>query len=359
MSRAVSQDQVMFNECIEEFRHSVKRIHERFDNVSNCHLLTDFVLKEDWCLPRIRIDRSIQIKLPGAQSAFICLIHITDKCNHRNVHLYVTALASIITFATGRRVVGPRDRFFSTPCLTVEHLSELSLSHPIITAGLGYVDTSISSETFTTFNTATQKLIKKLRSIPYENYILAMQAIRLVNLSIINKRQDFGLAYFLIVGAIEAVAQVAIRRRSVKHPKEAEWKQRAADDEQFSELLSEYKTARGNNSYLKERYTEFIYTFAPPEIWKSLLPHPLQSHLDNLRGVVNPDGSTFSSDRLWNELIPEELTTEEIRQAINASYNHRCDFVHRGGQPPHENATAYSHFFQEIREYGVSDITNT
>lgn len=355
MPRAVSQGQVMFNECIEEFRRSIEQQHEPYD-ISTCYLLTDFTLNEEWNLQNIKIEESTRIELANSQAAFVSRVHINDKCSYRTVHLYVTALASIMTFATGRRVAGPRDRYFSTPPTGDGHLLELALLLPILTAGPGCVPPFISRETFNTFSTSTEKLITKLRSIPYEQYILAMQAIRLIDLSIMNRRQDFGLAYFLIVGAIEAVAQVVIKRRSPKHPKEAEWKQRAAIDQQFSELLNEYKKARGNNQYLKERYAIFINTYAPPEIWTTLLPHPLQPFLDNLIGVANPDASTSPSFNLLNEPAPEDITDDEILQIIHASYKYRCHFVHRGEQPPHEQAPAYSHLFQEIREYDTGGL---
>ncbi|WP_434569153.1 hypothetical protein [Pseudomonas sp. Z3-8] len=340
----------MFNESIEEFRHSVVRNFEPHDHPSNCHLLTDFHVEHNINLPGVTISPSIQVHLPGAKSAFICPISIDEKCSNRTAHLYANALASILTFSTGRRVVAPRDRYYNRAALNEENCLALAILHPVLTAGPGYVSPRLTQEDINSYIASSNNLISKLRTISYEHYIMAMQAIRLVNLSIINKRQDFGLAYFLGVGAIEAVATNAIKRPKIKHPKEKDWERTAKENEQFSELLKAYKAARGGN-YLKERYTKFINDFAPSEIWKTLLPHPKQDRIDILKNLINPDGSRYPADKLWNEFTPEELSSSEIQQAIQASYDHRCDFVHNGEQPPHKDPNARSHFFQNIDEY--------
>ena len=95
-------------------------------------------------------------------------------------------------------------------------------------------------------------LITRLHSVSYKTYVILMQAIRLVHLSLLNKRDDFGLAYLLLVSAIESVAQQAVKRDSVRktHPSEEVWKLKAREDPVFDELLGAYRELRGQNQYL-------------------------------------------------------------------------------------------------------------
>jgi len=181
-----------------------------------------------------------------------------------------------------------------------------------------------------------------------------MQAIRLVHLSHANKRDDFGLAYLLAVSAIEAVAQKAIDKKALakKHPMEPEWSKRAKGDPEFGELLAVYKEARNKNQYLKERFVEFINTFAPAAAWEAMVPHPFQDLVDSSPGMP----LDHLVKKQWFEKYPADLSNEQITQITSGLYTHRSCFVHRREQPPHQSPTSMNRFFQEHREYNEGSI---
>lgn len=357
MSR-FSGDHILFNECINAFRPNYNYTPNwpSPDIESQSIILTDFNLSTPWILPDCTINPSTHIRLPGAKSAFISSVKNPKWSPHYYSHLYGIALSAIISFSTGRTCKSTRDN--RSPRL--DDTSELSILHPVLTGGPGFTNYSLTQSTLEKYRSETAALITKLQKIPYKHYLIAMQAIRLVHLSKINKRDDFGLAYLLIVSAIESVAKHAIPRKKVaaKHPKESEWQALASTNKDFSELLSAYKEARGLNGYLKERYTIFIKEFSPISTWESINPHRFQEMIDNL-DEINPsnDMDSVTQKKAW-EKYPSDLDENEITKMLFDSYAHRSLFIHRGEQPPHSTPESNDRFFQNhIIPNGDLDVT--
>lgn len=351
MARAVSGDHVLFDECIKTFRlNDEPRIRSQ-EQPSHSYLLTDFNLSMEWQLPNCTIHPSTNNHLHGPYSAFICKVDNPDWCYFHQANLYGIALSSIITFATGRPCKSTRDDYSHwRNNLTTENIMELSLSHPVVAYGPGCAQTSLSDRTQRKFNENAAHIISRLHAIPYSKYIILMQAIRLIHLSILNKREDFGLAHLLVISAIESIAQHAIKRDKVKtkNPNEKLWASRAVNDEEFSALLKTYREARGQNQYLKERYVKFINTFAPASTWSEIVSHPFQDLLDYHQDTPSPHTLT---EKKWHEAYPEDLTPEQIEKILSDSYSHRSCYVHRGEQPPHQESYSLNRFFQEYREH--------
>lgn len=189
--------------------------------------------------------------------------------------------------------------------------------------------------------------------------MVLIQAIRLVHLSLLNKRDDFGLAYLLIVSAIESIAQQAVKRDQVKqtHPSEGMWRLKAKQDPSFKELFVAYREMRGQNQYLRERYIEFIRTFAPVESWEGIVPHPHQ----DLADLVKEHGSSHDMHQVmkkhWFEKYPGDLSADEIRKILEDSYTHRSYFIHKGKQPPHQQPVSFNRFFQEFYDDDGVSVT--
>ena len=354
MSRAVTADHVLFDECIDAFRpHEVGQA-PFIDGKSYSYLLTSFELPEPWQLPHCTMHPSVRVQLPGAFSAFICRIDNPDWVGGHNSHLYGIALASIFSFATARLCKSTRDDYLCKHQeLTERDLLELALLHPVLVAGPGSVHFSLSRAKRDECKEAICSLIARLHSVPYKTYVVLMQAIRLVRLSLLNKRDDFGLAYLLIVSAIESVAQQAVKRDYVRktHPSEEAWGTKASQDPGFAELLAAYRQIRGQNQYLQERYIEFIRTFAPVETWEEIVSHPLQDLADYVKELSPSHDMEHVVRKHWFEKYPADLSAEEIQEILADSYTHRSCFIHRGEQPPHREPTSFNRFFQEFREY--------
>jgi hypothetical protein len=336
VSRAVTADHVLFDECIDAFRR-YNDAQARFIGGKGCsHLLTSFELPEPWRLPHCTIHPSVRVQLPGAFSAFICRVDNPDWVGIHNPHLYGIALASIVSFGTGKLCKSTRDDYLGRRQeVQADDLLQLALLHPVRVAGPGAIHTSLSSARRDKYEKAISSLITRLHALPYNTYLVVMQAIRLVHLSLLNKRDDFGLAYLLIVSAIESVAQHAVKRDRVKeiHPSEATWKLKASDDQAFAELLAAYRKMRGKNKYLKERYIEFIRKFAPVESWEEIVVHPLQDLADYVKETSPAHDMEHAVRKHWAEKYPADLPAEQIREILSDSYTHRSFFIHRGEQP--------------------------
>jgi hypothetical protein len=292
--------------------------------------------------------------LPGAFSAFICRVDNPDWVGRHNSHLYGIALASIASFSTGRLCKSTRDDYLCTrEQFSDEDLLQLALLHPVLVAGPGAVHSTLSSGRRKEYEKAISLLITRLHSLPYKTYVVLMQAIRLVHLSLLNKRDDFGLAYLMIVSAIESVAQHAVKRDDVKRtlPSEEAWKLKASEDDAFKELLAAYRELRGHNQYLQERYIEFINRFAPVKTWEEIVSHPLQDMADYVKELSPSHHMEHVVRKHWFEKYPADLPAHHIQEILADSYTHRSCFIHRGEQPPHREPTSFNRFFQEVRDF--------
>jgi hypothetical protein len=225
--------------------------------------------------------------------------------------------------------------------------------NPILTSGPGANKVHLSNEKLLCLE--IKNFINLLHNIEYEKYVKLMQSIRMINLSISNKRDDFGLAYFLSVSAIESIAQIAIKRENVKikDALESTWKVKAKGDPIFEKLYESYKTLRGNNSYLSERYVKFIMDFAPQIKWIDLVPDP-EEYIKNLLMSINeilPNKNQYDqiiAEKRSFEVYPEELNDSQIKEILSNSYKYRSEFVHQGKQPPHSEVNGQKRFFEKF-----------
>jgi hypothetical protein len=151
-------------------------------------------------------------------------------------------LASIISFITGRRCIAARDPYFNEAQLSESKIIQAATLLPVLTAGPGSSFCCYEEDQSHSPQEPINRIPEVLGKVNDKTYMTLMQAIKLPQLSIPKKREDFGLAYLLIVSAIEAITQIAISRKSVseKHPKEADWERKAKSDAEWNELLVEY-----------------------------------------------------------------------------------------------------------------------
>lgn len=353
MSRAVTADHILFNECISAFRPSEFMIRTS-DRPSFSYLLTSFRITTPWQLPNCVLHASEEVNLPGMKIAFTSKIENPEWCDRFNSHLFGNALSAIVTFITGRVCKSTRDdHLCNIETLESHQLLELAALHPIRTSGPGGTQSYPSTTTLDRYKSETFNLITQLNGAPYLIYMSAMQAIRLAHLSQLNKREDFGLGYLLIVSAIEAIAQFAFKddKQARRDPREKEWSNhaKAHHDQNFKDLLAAYKDARGRN--VTQLYIKFIQTFAPPSAWEQITPHPYQDLID--LAATDPALSSLNhlKDRRAQDIYPSDLNEEHITKIIKNSYTHRSCFVHRGEQPPHCHPNSKNRFFQISSTY--------
>jgi hypothetical protein len=347
MTRPVTSDHILFDECLDSLRY---RNDPNADELGagRSYLITSFQLKQEWDIGICIVPPSITIRLPGGNSAFICTVNTPKWVENGQSHFFGIALSAVISFITGTGCKSTRYDYLSRhPNLSDDNRLRLALINPILTAGPGATRTSLSSEWETSIGREVKELIDLLNRIDYKKYVIAMQSIRMIQLSLINKRDDFGLAYLLVVSAIEAIAQKVIARDDVKpkEPYEEVWKEKAKVDLVFAHLYRTYKSARGENGYLKQRYIKFILDYAPFSSWEEYARFPSwEEYYDGNNFGIN---NLFIKD--WYKITPRDFPPEEIDKILKDTYNHRSSFVHAGKQPPHREPLPYENrFFSNI-----------
>ncbi|ULF83403.1 hypothetical protein [Vibrio alginolyticus] len=355
MSRLVTGDHVLFDECINAFRSETANSFPFNSGESYSYLLTPFELTGEWELGICRVFPSTRVILPGAYSAFISKVKNPDWVGQHNSHLFGIALSTIVSSVLLKDCKSTRDGYLCRSTeLSERDLLELAILHPILTAGPGCTHCSISQERQSRMQVEISSIIDKLMSAEYKKYRHIMQSLRLIHLSISTKKDDFGLAYLLAVSAIESVAQRAISRDKVKkkHPNEKLWRERAIDDPSFKEVLDAYLESRGKNGYLKERFVRFILKYAPVEKWFDYVEHPMQLLADYVEEITPSLDMVHLTGKQRNEKYPQDFTESEIEKILSDAYVHRSYFVHRGEQPPHTDPNPLlNRFFQKVTEY--------
>ncbi|MBB5186573.1 hypothetical protein HNQ57_000834 [Zhongshania antarctica] len=360
MSRAVTADHVLFDECIDSFRMQRADYRPFIPGESYSFLLTPFELTDEWDLGICKVSSSITVGLPGAYSAFISKVKNPDWVDNHNSHLFGIALATIVSAISLKLCKSTRDDYLCRrDDLSSDDINQLAILYPVLVAGPGATNPRIPKVKQDMMRAEVENIINILRSLEYKTYRSVMQSFRLIHLSLLAKRDDFGLAYLLAVSSIESIAQKAIKRDKVKkkHPDEVAWKQKAEGDPLFQTLLSEYLESRGKNEYLKERFVRFIKKYAPIEEWEKYIQHPMQDMADSIKEANPSHNLEHLTRKSFFEKYPEDLTAEEIDSILADAYAHRSCFVHRGEQPPHTDPnSSFNRFFQEVREYDGYNI---
>lgn len=350
MSRAVTADHVLFEECIRLFRPEEIKKNERNHTIVG-YLLLDFRLTRELLFDDFTIKPTIEVRSQGAYASFIAPVQLPNWFNdfdEHNAHLFTIALASVFSLITNRPVKAPRDGYLTrSGQLDETSFRELAVQFPILTAGPGAHEITISQDALEKIHKDLKELLKILYRIPYKSYVNTMQSIRLVHLSHLNKRDDFGLAYYLLVSSIETMAQKATKREDfvIRPKKEAEWKKLARTDENIKELLKLYKDLRGESKFISQRFVAFIMEYCPPDQWLDL-EHPEANRVSSLN-EYNGNNTDYNwlLQKKWYEKYPSDFTENEIKNILNNIYKYRSSYAHEGKNPPNKNPNSHNRFF--------------
>ncbi|WP_249598510.1 hypothetical protein [Peribacillus frigoritolerans] len=342
MVRAVSSDHIMFQECIEVFRpisdtHTISN-----DSEKEGYLLLDFNLPSELNFNKFKIAPTHNVKFSfGPYSSFVAPVVLLDY-KGLDSHLYVIALSSLVSFITSRPAKAPRDSY--TGSLGYE---TLALQFPHKVAGTGYVNTFLADNKIQEFASEINEVVELLYELPYEYYERFMQSIRLINLAHNNKRDDFALAYYLLVSAIEGIAQMAIPPEINKDPQEDHWEELAKEHKPLKSLLAQFRNYRENSGQLMKRFTNFILKYCPESEWLRLEHH----EEERMAQYENADQFGWQTKKQWDEVYPEDFKTRDIKKVIEDTYRYRSKFTHEGKGPPHRYPEPYHRFFETIHTW--------
>jgi len=350
--RAVSADHVMFNECIPAFWPAPPaEDHE----ASIGYLLLNFELTREISLDDFTIYPTRTVHIPNsAYAAFVAPVNMPPWIEPQfNGHLFLIALSAVLTFAICRPVKSPRDIYTIGTAIDKAEF-ELAIQYPVLTAGPGCHLCHLADQTIAKLDQSFREVIAAILALPYRDYVQVMQAIRLFHLAQLMVREDFALAHYLLVSAIESIAQKALSRKKFarKHPKEEIWQQLAKSDQNFKELLAAYRNERGKQQYLWQRFVEFIMRYCPPQTWEQLESwfEDFQLYLEQLSGWK----PYFPTKKAFWDVYPSDLAETKIREILADAYTFRSNFTHRGEPPPYKNPISFNRFFDVEREYDWS-----
>ena len=351
MARVVTADHIIFKECIGVFRspEPMTFVPLARRQVKVGYILLDFELTQALDFKHFLIQPTQSVQFPKAYTAFVAPVVLPPGLEHHNAHLFTTALSAVLSFAIGRPVRSPRNTYTSTHSVNKQDFLALGIHFPVLCAGPGSHNCQLSQETIGEFYYTINRVTSVLFSLPYELYFQVMYAIRLVHLAHLSKREDFALAYYLLVSAIESMAQLAIERKDVvePHPCEQKWEQLAKSCEYAKELLDAYKVKVGESSYLRRRFVKFVFQYCPHSTWGELA-HPMENLVSYSTEAEEVPDVSWLTEKNLHEVYPSDLSEKDIRAILSDTYTYRSKFTHKGKSPPHQQPNSHNRYFDLV-----------
>ena len=274
------------------------------------------------------------------------LLYVPIGFDFLTAPLFGEALAPVLSFSLRRRVKAHRWAYdaMNPP----KKLSEdVSIRLPSVSVGPEMsLQQPLSKEEQTRRLETFVKIYKKLMKMNEKEYLATLRAFRLYQLSLLNYREDIGLAYTLLVAAIESVANCFLDLKFTFDD--------LHDAEEWNELFNRLKIPEPcvneiKNKLLKRtqflgvKFRKFIEKYLPDSFWSS--PDSRAIELDEL--TKEHFGAEFRKQRnhfelYWWLYTPErKVTKNELDSVLKAIYHLRSQFAHRGKSPPFEVVDAF------------------
>jgi hypothetical protein len=273
------------------------------------------------------------------------LLHVPIRFDFLTAPLFAEALAPILSFSLRRRVKAYRrsydaksppkelDEYASTRLPSVSVGPEASLQQK-----LSKEEQIRRLETFA-------KIYETLMKMNGKEYLAVLRALHLYQLSLLNYREDIGLAYTLLVASIESVAQCFLNLEFSfsSLPEAEEW------GKTFAELkISEPHVAAIKKKLVKKerflglKFRRFIKDYLPASFWTSADSRAKEFD-DHIEGLGKEHfGAEFKErrdhfERYWWLYTPErKVTRNELDSVLKSIYDLRSNFAHAGISPPSE-----------------------
>ena len=271
------------------------------------------------------------------------LLYVPIGFDFLTAPLFGEALARILSFSLRRRVKTHRWAY-DAKNPPKELPEDVSIRLPSISVGpemllqqpLSEEEQHKRLKTFT-------KIYRKLINMDKKEYLYVLRALRLYQLSLLNYREDIGLAYTLLVAAIESVAQHFLDFKPTFNdlPDASKWKKILAKvPEPHKTDIKNYLVKKEQFSGLKFR--KFIEKYLPDSFWAS--PDSRAIELDKYINELAKKhlGVWFRGNRSHFELYwwlytPErKVTKKELDKVLKEIYKLRSKFTHEGISPPFE-----------------------
>lgn len=314
---------------------------------------TDFTILKSFVVD-LGIENSIGQKL---RKAFVSPVLMPTYVNYHHSHLFTLALSSICSFAFERPVFSTNNDFYNRFELSTElELKEIGSEFPQTVLGNPQSIHRPHKEIVKLWKERLDEIIKlvdfSIENNELLNYEGLLQSFRLIQLGHQNKKNDFDLAFSLLIAGIESISQVAIPQMcyNKQHESYNKWKKESRKSESLKLLLDEYRKFKeyvDNNIKhrdLTKRFVKFIHTYCPTNKWSEVLYRDLINEGLDVREKYKNEISTFP------EMVPENLTYAELNKIIKQTYQFRSKFLHTGKPTPHTfpNNSFNERYFQVI-----------
>lgn len=267
-------------------------------NTKSC-ISTSFHIKEKWDIGGIfTIYPSEYVEITENYAGFISLIDNPQWITRRPPpHRFGILLASLLAFITKRPVINSVREDYDLLVIDENKKIELALAYPI-EKNIEIYQKLFKDGEEQLHKQELENLVMQIISLHENTYKFIVEILRVIQLSINLKSEDFGLAYSLIIQAIEATAQK-------NFPQEEK---------------------DGKRYYINKKFKDFIYEYCPVTEWDNLLP--VNEMVSQIPTIHRQHISGW---------FPSELSAEDLDFSLRVTYALRCNFVHEGHQPPHNH----------------------
>lgn len=262
--------------------------------------------------------------------------------------LFAEALAPILSFSLRRRVKAHRESYdVENPPMQLDE--DVSIRLPSVSVGpeaslqQGLTEKEQVSrlETFV-------GIYKTLMKMSRKRYLATLRALHLYQLSLLNYREDVGLAYTLLVASIESVAQGFLDERFTYDD--------LGDSEEWNRLFAELGISELRATGIRDKLVEkgqflglkfrrFIEKYLPDSFWES--PDSRAKEQDDYIKEITKEAFGKKEDRnhfesYWWLYTPErKVTKDELDEVLKSIYGLRSRFAHRGISPPYDVVDHY------------------
>lgn len=278
------------------------------------------------------------------------LLYVPTEFDFLTAPLFGEALAPVLPFSLRRRVKAHRWAY-ETKNPPKELHEDVSIRLSSISVGpeaslqqkLSEKEQARRLETF-------GKIYSILMNMSEKEYLATLRAFRLYQLSLLNYREDIGLAYTLLVASIESVAQcfLDVELGFDDLSDAGEWKKIFVELKISEPYIAHIKNLlfKGKH-FLGLKFRKFIIKHLPDSFWVS--PDSRAIEFDDYINELRKEhfGAEFKErrnhfEKYWWLYTPErKVTKNELDSVLKNIYDLRSKFAHKGISPPFEVVDSY------------------
>jgi hypothetical protein len=278
------------------------------------------------------------------------LLYVPKGFDYLTAPLFGEAIAPILSFSLRRRIKAHRHAYKmdNAPKEMPEDVSTRLCS--ISVGPEGSLQQPLTKKEQTRRLGNFGKIFQTLMGMSEKDYLATVRAFRLYQLSLLNYREDIGLAYTLLVAAIETVAEcfVKIKPRFEELPEAAEWKEIFAEFGLRKKQVNKIENLLlKGKQFLGLKFREFVLNYLPDSFWTTADSKAIEldAYIDEITKEhfgTEPKEEENHFKRYWWLYTPEQkVTKSELAEVLKNIYNLRSRFAHVGESPPIEVAELY------------------